>query len=255
MNRQICALARRPAINVCIIPARGGSKRIPHKNIRPFCNRPIVQYTIDAALACGCFKRVIVSTDDVNIKTVAAGAGAEVPFDRPEALADDHSTVLTSVKHAIEWLKTEGETPDYVCMVYATAPFLTGSVLRQSYEQLRVAGKKVYCLGVTEFRYPIQRAVYRTRDGGIRMFQPEHFFSRSQDLVKAYHDAGQFLWGTAEAFLRELPVFEAHTIPFMLPSYQVQDIDTEDDWIRAEMMYQIMNSPPTAQLSNGIEEK
>ena len=186
---------------------------------------------------------------------MANDAGAEIPFDRPAELADDHSTVLMSVKHAAMWLNAGGDFPTHVCMVYATAPFLTADVLRQSSEQLRAAGDKSYCLGVTEFRYPIQRAVYRTDNGGIRMFHPEHFVSRSQDLVKAYHDAGQFLWGTTDAFLRELPVFESGTMPFVLPTYQVQDIDTEDDWKRAEMMYQFLHSSLMEQHSSGVEEK
>jgi pseudaminic acid cytidylyltransferase len=193
-------------------------------------------------LACACFDKVIVSTDDNEIRAVAVNAGAEVPFDRPAELADDYSTVLISIRHAIEWLETDGASLDYVCMVYATAPFLSSEVLQEALKQLTDWKDKSYCLGVTEFRYPIQRAIYMSEGGGIRMFQPEHFGSRSQDLVKAYHDAGQFLWGTANAFVEELPVFDTYTTPFVLPSYQVQDIDTEDDWKRAELLYQMLKT-------------
>ena len=223
-------------MKLCIIPARGGSKRIPGKNIKSFCGKPIIAYSIEAALNSGCFDTVMVSTDDEKIASVARKFGADVPFLRPESLADDHTGTQDVIRHAIQWYLDAGEPVEEVCCVYATAPFLTGLTLAASFEQFRNE-EADFCFSVTEFEFPIQRAVKLTPNRRVEMFNPENFSVRSQDLEPAYHDAGQFYWGRTEAFLEQRAIFSSLATPFILPSYLVQDIDTPDDWVRAELMF------------------
>jgi pseudaminic acid cytidylyltransferase len=223
-------------MKLCIIPARGGSKRIPGKNIKSFCGKPIIAYSIEAALNSGCFDTVMVSTDDEKIASVARKFGADVPFLRPESLADDHTGTQDVIRHAIQWYLDAGEPVEEVCCVYATAPFLTGPTLAASFEQFRNE-EADFCFSVTEFEFPIQRAVKLTPNRRVEMFNPENFSVRSQDLEPAYHDAGQFYWGRTEAFLEQRAIFSSLATPFILPSYLVQDIDTPDDWVRAELMF------------------
>jgi N-acylneuraminate cytidylyltransferase len=222
--------------NVAIITARGGSKRIPRKNIRLFAGKPMIAYPITAAIDSDLFDRIIVSTDDPEIAEIAITHGAEVPFIRPAELSDDHTATLPVVQHAIRWLQEHGEPVDKVCCIYPTAPFLTPAVLRQGLAALEQPGRD-YAFSVARFSYPIQRALKRSGHG-VAAFQPEYLPCRSQDLEPAYHDAGQFYWGTAEAFLAARPVFSEAATPIVLPSHMVQDIDDEDDWVRAEFMYQ-----------------
>jgi pseudaminic acid cytidylyltransferase len=227
-------------LNIAIIPARGGSKRIPRKNIKLFDGKPIIAHVIERALESGCIDRVIVSTDDNEIAEIAKQYGAEVPFVRPTELADDFSTTAVVISHAINWLIDKGQKPQYVCVMYATAPFIRSSVLSDSLSLLKQNTKKSFCFGVTEFPAPIQRAFKITSSGDVEMFLPEHFNSRSQDLEKAYHDAGQFYWGITERFLDSKGMFSSDSLPYPLPCHEVQDIDTLDDWKRAESLYQIM---------------
>ncbi|NKF51055.1 pseudaminic acid cytidylyltransferase [Shewanella sp. WXL01] len=229
-------------MKVAIIPARGGSKRIVGKNIKLFNGKPIIAYSIEAALESNCFDKVIVSTDCQKIANVAEQYGAEVPFVRPAQLSDDHATTAVVITHAINWLREHQYNPEFVCVLYATAPFVQGETLRQSLEQLLLQQKKNYCFAVTEFPSPIQRAFKVTDDNGVQMFQPQHFNSRSQDLEKAYHDAGQFYWGKASAFVdpKSKGMFSSEAMPFVLPNHQVQDIDTLDDWRRAEALHKLM---------------
>ncbi|NPA72027.1 MAG: pseudaminic acid cytidylyltransferase [Gammaproteobacteria bacterium] len=227
-------------MRLCIIPARGGSKRIPRKNIKAFLGKPMIAYSIDAALKSGCFDKVIVSTDDSEIGSVAKAYGAEFPFVRPCVLSDDYTGTLPVIKHAIEWYEQAGEQVDEVCCLYATAPFVTAEILSLALRQRQESGAD-YCFSVSEFASPIQRAFKVTNTHRLEMFQPESFQLRSQDLEPAYHDAGQFYWGTALAFKQLLPLFSEHTSPYILPRYLVQDIDTQDDWDRAELMYQVLH--------------
>ena len=178
-------------MKLAVIPARGGSKRIPRKNIKLFCGKPIIAWSIEAALQSGSFDRVIVSTDDLEIAEVARQHGATVPFMRPAELSDDHTGTIPVIAHAIEWLRQHNEAPDKVCCIYATAPFIRSEDLRRGLEILDKTGS-YYAFSVTSYAFPIQRAIRMTQVGRIEMFSPEYFTTRSQDLEAAYHDAGEF---------------------------------------------------------------
>lgn len=222
---------------IALIPARGGSKRIPRKNIKGFCGKPMIAWSIEAALESGCFNRIIVSTDDVEIADVAKHYGAEVPFMRPADLSDDHTGTIPVIRHAIEWCIEQGQKPEQVCCIYATAPFVRAGDIQQGLEILGNTGSD-YAFSVTSYPFPIQRAIRITPQGRVAMFNPEQFNTRSQDLEVAFHDAGQFYWGRADAWLSGKMIFSPDSAPVLLPRHRVQDIDTEEDWIRAELMYQ-----------------
>jgi len=223
-------------MNIAVIPARGGSKRIPRKNIKPFMGQPVIAHSIAAALASGLFNRIIVSTDDEEIAMVARTCGAEVPFMRPAALADDFTGTNAVVSHAIRWLLDHGQPVSHVCCIYATAPFVSADYLRSGYEKLVDSGRS-FAFSVTSFPFPIQRAIRITHEGTVEPFFPEHISSRSQDLEEGYHDAGQFYWGKADAFINDEDIFSSASIPVVIPRHLVQDIDTMEDWTRAELMY------------------
>jgi len=225
-------------MNVAIIPARGGSKRIPHKNIKNFCGKPLIAYSIEAALASQLFDRVIVSTDDPEIAKTALFYGAEVPFLRPKELADDYTSSGEAVAHALKKLKESGENYDYVCTIYATAPLLQAKYLQQGLEQLKNSDAQ-QAFSVSSMPFPIQRTFKITENGRCKMFTPEYFSSRSQDLEVAYQDAGQFYWQNLNRKPTDIP-FGKDSIPIVLPRYLVQDIDTPEDWEQAEFMYQII---------------
>ncbi len=226
-------------MNICVIPARGGSKRIPRKNIKEFNGKPIIAYSIEAALKSNCFDQVIVSTDDVEIVEVAKKYGAQVPFIRPTELSNDYAGTIPVIKHAIEWLEESNNTIESVCCLYATAPFIQPQTISRAFQQLQES-KTDYCFSATSFTFPIQRAIRITQNDKVEMFYPEYFNVRSQDLEEAYHDAGQFYWGKAQAFKDELPIFSEVATSYILPRYLVQDIDTKEDWIRAEAMYKTL---------------
>ena len=226
-------------MNICMIPARGGSKRIPSKNIKAFNGKPIIAYSIEAALESNCFDQVIVSTDDNEIAEVARTYGAKVPFIRPAKLSNDYAGTIPVIKHTIEWLEGHNNTIDNVCCLYATAPFIQSQTISKAFQQL-LESKADYCFSVTSFAFPIQRSIRITQDDKVDMFYPENFNVRSQDLEEAYHDAGQFYWGKAQAFKDELPIFSEAASPYILPRYLVQDIDTTEDWIRAEAMHRVL---------------
>lgn len=232
-------------MKLAVIPARGGSKRIPRKNIRPFCGKPMIAWSIEAALISGCFDRVIVSTDDPEIADVARQFGAEAPFVRPAELADDHTPTIPVISHAVNWVQSQSERPETVCCIYATAPMLQAEDLRQGLVLLE-AQQCDYVFPVTIYPFPIQRAVRITTAGRVQMFYPENFGTRSQDLEPAYHDAGQFYWGRANAWLSSRPIFSPLALPLILPGHRVQDIDTADDWQRAEWMFSYLRQalPP-----------
>jgi N-acylneuraminate cytidylyltransferase len=224
-------------VKLCVIPARGGSKRIPRKNIREFAGKPIIAHSIAAALESGVFDRVMVSTDDAEIAEVARAHGAEIPFLRPTDLADDFTGTNAVVRHALNWHREQGLDYVYACCVYATAPFVQADDLRRGFELL-AASAKAFAFSVTSFPFPIQRAIRLNRDGAVEAMFPEFAGHRSQDLEEAYHDAGQFYWGRAQAFLDDVPLFSPAALPVILPRHRVQDIDTLEDWHRAELLYQ-----------------
>lgn len=227
-------------MKVAIIPARGGSKRIPRKNIRIFAGKPMIAHSIEAALASGLFGRVIVSTDDSEIAEVSRQYGAEVPFMRPQSLADDFTGTGAVIKHAIHALQDAGVEIDFVCCIYATAPFLQPQYLQEGYEMLQRSDCS-YAFSVTTFPFPIQRAVRVNGDGRTEAIWAENISKRSQDLEEAFHDAGQFYWGFPQAFLNDEPIFSPASIPVILPRHLVQDVDTMEDWQRAELMYRALS--------------
>ena len=230
-------------MRLAIIPARGGSKRIPRKNIKPFCGKPMIAWSILAAIESECFDRIIVSTDDTEIAAIAKECGAEVPFLRPANLSDDHTGTNPVITHAIGWQNQHGVVATEVCGLYATAPFVQAADLQRGLQLLRTTGAD-YAFSVTSYPFPIQRAVRMTPYDRVEMFQPEHFNTRSQDLEQAWHDAGQFYWGQASAWLAGKTMFSQGSVPVLLSRHLVQDIDTLEDWERAEWLFKAM-------LSNG----
>ncbi|HFQ4922319.1 TPA: pseudaminic acid cytidylyltransferase [Vibrio vulnificus] len=223
-------------MKVAIIPARGGSKRIPRKNIKLFHGKPMIAYSIEAAIASGCFDSVIVSTDDEEIAVVAVDHGAEVPFLRPAEISDDYATTMDVMAHAIHWCQNEGWDVEAVCCLYATAPFVVPEDLQRGYALLRDSDVQ-FAFSATSFPFPIQRAIKLDELGSVSMFSPENEQVRSQDLEEAYHDAGQFYWGKTSAFLSKLSIFSPHSKAVLLPRNRVQDIDTPEDWELAESLY------------------
>jgi len=226
-------------VNVAIIPARGGSKRIPRKNIKPFCGQPMLAYPIQAALKSGCFDRIIVSTDDEEIAAIARAYGAEVPQFRPASLADDHTGTSAVIKYELQQLQQQGISPEYCCCIYATTPLLSSNLLTKAWQQLQANSALNYVFSAARFSFPIQRALINTEQG-IAPFDPDSIGKRSQDLMPTYHDAGQFYFGTTSAWLNSTAIFSAQSQMVVLPDHLVQDIDTKDDWLRAELLYQLL---------------
>lgn len=222
-------------MKLAVIPARGGSKRIPQKNIKIFLGKPIIAWSIQAAVATNMFDRIVVSTDDEEISNVAQKFGAEVPFIRPDNLADDYTNTRSVVVHAINWHLAQGLEPEHICCIYATAPFLREEDIRNGEGLLTNSGAD-FVFSVTSFAFPIQRALKLNNEGRVEMFDPTRAETRSQDLVEAYHDAGQFYWGTKSAWISGTPIFGSGSIPFILPRNRVQDIDTPEDWQHAEAL-------------------
>jgi pseudaminic acid cytidylyltransferase len=226
---------------LAVIPARGGSKRIPRKNLRQFAGRPIIAHSIQAARDSGLFDVVLVSTDDEEIAAVAREQGADVPFLRPRELADDHTGTQAVVKQAIEAVAAWRSMPEQVCCIYATAPFVRPEDLAAGLASLDTSGAE-FAFSVTSFAFPIQRALRLDADGRVGMMWPEHMATRSQDLEHAWHDAGQFYWGRAQAFLAGVPLYSSASVAVPLPRHRVQDIDTEEDWRRAELMFRVLQA-------------
>ncbi|MFT5313258.1 MAG: pseudaminic acid cytidylyltransferase [Paraglaciecola sp.] len=224
-------------MNLAIIPARGGSKRIPGKNIKAFAGKPLIAYSIKAAQQSGLFEQIIVSTDSEEIADIARQLGANVPFMRPDFLSDDYTGTSAVVKHGIEYCQQHYFEPDFTCCIYATAPFIQSDKLEEGFSRLQASPDKHFAFSVTSYAFPIQRAI-SLKNGGVEPFQPENMAKRSQDLLDAYHDAGQFYWGHSSAFLSGKGTFSPQSIPIILPRHLVQDIDTAEDWQRAELMYE-----------------
>ena len=225
-------------MQLAVIPARGGSKRIPRKNIKMFHGQPMIAWSIQAAIESGCFDEVWVSTDDEEIAEVAQVYGAKVPFLRPVHLSDDFATTADVMSHAVgEFGKINHALPDYICCLYATAPFVTKADLVQGLEKIKNNSNLNYVFSATTYPFPIQRAIKLNEHDTVEMFSPQYFNVRSQDLEEAWHDAGQFYWGTAEAWLNKAMIFSTQSRVVELPRFRVQDIDTQEDWDRAEWLF------------------
>lgn len=226
-------------MNIAIIPARGGSKRIPRKNIRPFCGKPMIGWAIEAVIRSGCCERVFVSTDDAEIAEIARAFGAEIPFMRPDDLSDDMTGTTDVIAHAVTWAEGQGMEPGLVTCAYATAPFLQATDLQAAHRAME-EGKWDYVFSATGFPAPIERAFRVSQAGAVGMDHPEHFLTRSQDLEPAFHDAGQFYVGTPDAWKEKRRLFDAGSSVIELPSWRVQDVDTQEDWRRAELMFKAL---------------
>jgi pseudaminic acid cytidylyltransferase len=223
-------------MNVAVILARGGSKRIPKKNIKQFRNKPMITWPLEVIKNSALFDHIIVSTDDEEIAEVSKKCGAKVPFIRPAELSDDYSGTTEVMAHAVSWMQKQQWQPDAVCCIYATSVFLTTDDLEKGLKAFN-SGDWEYAFSVTNFEYPIFRSLKKHPDGGVEMFFPEHFESRSQDLPETLHDAAQFYWGKPTAWLNHHKLFDRNSIPVMIPRWRVEDIDTEDDWIQAEKIF------------------
>lgn len=227
-------------MKVAVIPARGGSKRIPRKNIKLFCGKPIIAWSIEAALNSNCFDRIIVSTDDLEISEISQQFGADVPFMRPAKLADDHTVTVSVISHATRWLIEHNQAPDFICCIYPTAPLVQPGDIQRGLELLNQTGCD-YVFPVTPYSPPIQRAFRIVESGRIEMLQPQHLSTRSQDLETLYHDAGQFYWGTRDAWIGERPIYGVGSVPMVIPRNRTQDIDTTEDWMLAELLFRSRN--------------
>ena len=223
-------------MNLAIIPARGGSKRIPGKNIKPFAGKPLIAYSIEAAQKSGVFDKIWVSTDSLEVAEVAKQYGAETPFTRPNDLSDDMTGTRPVTNHALSYCIENYVKPEFCCCIYATAPFLQVKYLKQGLAQLQQSPLKAFSFSVTSFAFPIQRSL-SIRNGQVAAMYPNAIGKRSQDLEEAFHDAGQFYWGRTDDYLSSKAIFSEHSIPVVLPRHLVQDIDTPEDWQRAELMY------------------
>ena len=226
-------------MNAAIIPARGGSKRIPRKNIKDFCGKPMIAYAIEAAKQSGLFEHVIVSTDDEEIAEIAQKCGAEAPFSRPPELADDHTPTVPVIAHAIKACQSMGWEVEHACCIYPCVPFIQVDDIKATFSLL-INGRADYCFPVTEFPSAIQRGLRLLDDGRMQPFYPQFEMTRTQDLEHAYYDAGQFYWGKSNAWLANRKLHSGG-LGFPIPHLRVVDIDTPDDWCRAEILYKFFN--------------
>ena len=226
--------------NIAIIPARGGSKRIPRKNIKPFLGKPIIAYSIEAAQQTGLFTEIMVSTDDAEIAQIAKQYGAQVPFFRSPETANDYANIGDVVEEVLITYEKKGITFDNVCCLLATAPFINANRIKEAYD-LMFSRLFEAVFPIVRFSYPIQRAL-KLSNGKVSMFQPENFAKRSQDLEPAYHDSGQFYWMRVSEFMKQKRFFAQNAGAIILPESEVQDIDTEEDWKIAEMKYRILKN-------------
>lgn len=225
-------------MNVAIIPARGGSKRIPRKNIKPFHGKPMIVWSIEAARKSGLFEKIIVSTDDAEISAIAKENGAEVPFFRPSSLADDHTPTVPVIAHAVSFLKEHGVFPGAVCCIYPCAPFVLAKDLVDALNLLRESGAS-FSYPVAEFSHPVQRALIKSEGEKMQFLAPEHELTRTQDLPKTYHDVGQFYWGKVDAWSAQRRM-HSEGAGLVVPHWRNVDIDTSEDWKRAELLFEIL---------------
>ncbi len=224
---------------VGILPARGGSKRIPRKNVKPFRGRPLIGHAVETMLDSEVFDRVVVTTDDDEVATIAEAAGAEAPFRRPPELSDDATGTGAVIRHAIAEVERDGPL-DEICLVYPTAVFITADDLRSALARLRAEPELQYVFSATTFPAPIERALQVGPDGRASMLRPEHLLTRSQDLEERFHDVGQFYWGRRQAWVEAVPVMTGRSVLHEIPRWRVQDIDTPEDWRRAEVLHELI---------------
>ena len=224
-------------MRIAVIPARGGSKRIPRKNIRPFAGKPIIAWPIKAALSSGLFDQVVVSTDDAEIAEVARGAGALVPFMRPKNLSDDYADTKSVIRHAISELKLENEPEVQVCCIYPTSVFANVQVLKNGLEELNKNNCK-FVLSITSVDSSVYRSFTKTADDRITMLFPDNYAKRTQDLPSIYCDAAQFYWATVSAWQSDLHIFGPNSKGVFLDPSRVQDIDNEPEWLAAEQIFE-----------------
>ena len=222
-------------MKIAVIPARGGSKRIPRKNIKNFYGKPMIAWSIEAAKLSGLFDLIIVSTDDQEIAEVATQWGADVPFNRPEELSNDFIGTSPVIAHSTMWAIKHGYDVDAVCCIYATAPFVQICDIQTGLNLLNSKNTE-FAIAATSFAAPVFRSFCEDLNGGVKMIFPEHYLTRSQDLPIAFHDAGQFYWGRTCAWLEGKPGLGPSTALVKIPKWRVQDIDDEDDWNRAELL-------------------
>lgn len=227
-------------MNKClaVITARGGSKRIPRKNIKNFLGKPIIQYSIEAALNAGCFTEVMVSTDDKEIADLALSLGARVPFMRSAKTSNDFATTAEVIIEVLNEYQNQGYSFDYCCCIYPTAPFVTAEKLKIAFDKLHTSGAESV-VAVVRFDFPILRS-FKIEDGLVKMNWPEYINARSQDLPPAFHDCGQFYFLQTNSFLKSKKLFTSFTVPIEIPELEVQDIDNEEDWKVAELKYKIL---------------
>ena len=225
---------------IAIIPARGGSKRIPKKNIKIFSGKPMIYYSIVNALKSKCFKRVIVSTDDDLIAKISIKYGAEILFKRPKILSTDKALTRDVVNHTINYMNKINVKFDYACLIYPTAPLIQMNKILQGYKIIK-SNKFDFAFTVTEHQYPIQRSFKINKKNQVKMLYPKYRYVMSNKLDKIYHDAGQFYFGKKDSFLKYKPTFGKKSFPIMLPKSQVQDIDDMDDWKIAENLFKTLN--------------
>ena len=230
-------------MNIAIIPARGGSKRIPRKNIKLFHGKPMIAYSIEAALQSGCFDKIIVSTDDQEIADISKKYGAEVPFLRSAELSGDFTGTEEVVFDVLNELTKQGAHFNHCCCIYATSPLLEAKYIKEGLKKLENSNAH-NAFSATTMPFPIQRTFKLNKEGRCEMFTPEHYMTRSQDLEEAYQDAGQFYWTKCNEQSDEI-MFGKDSFPIILPRHLVQDVDTLEDWKRAELMYSAINEDKT----------
>ncbi|BBP43085.1 pseudaminic acid cytidylyltransferase [Thiosulfativibrio zosterae] len=228
-------------MKIAIIPARGGSKRIPRKNIKDFCGKPIIAYPIQAALESELFDQVVVSTDDDGIVEVAKSFGAKLPFKRPKSLADDHAATAPVIIHAIEWYESQGVEIEEVCFLYPCTPFVTAKLLQSAYAEWK-SSDAAYCFSVCEFASAPQRALKLNNDGRLESLYPQYRGARTQDLDRAFFDAGQFYFVNPDVYKKRTPIHSPASLPYIIPKYLAHDIDTLADWQLAEMFYRFLQN-------------
>ncbi len=220
---------------IAIIPARGESKRIPGKNIKLFAGKPIIAYSIIAAKKAEIFDKIIVSTDSHKIAEVAKAYGAKAPFMRPKELADDYTPTVPVLIHALKTIEQRGEKVDYCCCIYATAPFIQPYYIKEGFRLIKQE-KATTAFAITTYPSPIFRAL-GIENMRLKMIWPKYENTRSNDLPEAYHDAGQFYWINVKKFLKDKKLYSDNSVPVIIPRYQVQDIDTQEDWEMAERLF------------------
>jgi N-acylneuraminate cytidylyltransferase len=236
--------------SLAIIPARAGSKRIPKKNIREFKGKPMIAWSIETALASKLFDEVVVSTDDSVTAKIARDYGATTPFIRPKNLADDHATTAEVMAHAADWVADHFDSCEYLCCIYATAPFLHADDLREGLFQLTTSHVG-YTYAVSEFDYSPYRALSKSEDGLYSLQQQTFAATRSQDLPKLYHDAGQFYWSTVKQCQLNLNILSCSGIGIPISRMRSQDIDTEEDWRMAELIFESAKANLTSTIPLG----